>query len=464
MPRRFATEYLGVLVYLARWLLLVLPVGVLVGSACALFLRLLDVATDLRLDHGWLLFLLPLAGALVAMLYQRFEHGAEGGNNLIMDEIHEPGAGGGGVPAKLAPLVLLGTLLTHLCGGSAGREGTAVQMGGSIASVWSRLVPQWLGSDRAANVRTLLMTGVAAGFGGVFGTPLAGAVFALEVPAIGRMSYAAAIPCLMAALIADRTCALWGIAHTVYPQVAEVGVHAAGLGSAFDWALLAKVATAGAIFGLVSRLFSELTHELGARFKAAIAQPVLRPVVGGLLVLVLVGLSGTRDYLGLGVSSPDPSVVTIVSAFHEGGSHAWSWLWKTVFTAVTLGAAFKGGEVTPLFFIGATLGNTLSWLFGAPVALFAALGFVGVFAGATNTPLACTIMAIELFGPGNTVHFAVACFLAYATSGHTGIYLSQRIGTHKMRNTSLPAGASLRAARELRKGNGKAGGSGLDWW
>jgi H+/Cl- antiporter ClcA len=288
------------------------------------------------------------------------------------------------------------------------------------------------------------MSGVAAGFAGVFGTPAAGVVFAMEVPAMGRMSYASALPCLIAALVADRTCALWGIHHTHYPQLVDAGLGAAHTGALLDWLLLGKVALAGALFGLVSRLFSELTHRLTHGFEALIAWPLLRPVVGGALVIAMTYALGTRDYLGLGVTSPEPGAVTIVSAFAPGGAHAWSWLAKLVFTAVTLGAAFKGGEVTPLFFIGATLGNALAGVLGVPVPLLAGLGFVAVFAGATNTPLACTIMAVELFGPAQLLPVAIACFMAYACSGHSGIYLSQRIGTPKTPGPGLPAGSSLR--------------------
>lgn len=165
----------------------------------------------------------------------------------------------------------------------------------------------------------------------------------------------------------------------------------------------------------------------------------------------LVYALGTRDYLGLGVASQDPHVVTILSAFTPGGAHPWSWWWKIVLTAITLSSGFKGGEVTPLFFVGATLGNVLAVLLGAPVDLFAGLGFVAVFAGATNTPLACTIMGIELFGSGHVIYVALACFLAYLFSGHSGIYLSQRIATMKVENPHIPPDTPLRVARQIQQ-------------
>jgi H+/Cl- antiporter ClcA len=415
-------------------------VAIVVGSACALFLWTLDLVTHLRWQVAWLLYLLPLGGLLIGVIYHVFGRSVEGGNNLIMEQIHEPD---GGVPGRMAPLVLIGTVLTHLFGGSAGREGTAVQMGGSIASTFSR----WCSLDDATS-KTLLTAGIAAGFGAVFGTPLTGAVFALEVLAIGRMDYEALIPCLLASLIGDWTCAAWGIHHTAY----HIDSLAATSIAHFDLALVAKAIVAAACFGLVSMLFAELTHVLSHGFKRIVPVAVFRPILGGVIVIALVTLLGTRDYIGLGVTNPSPHGVSIVSSFMAGGVTPWSWWWKLLFTAITLGAGFKGGEVTPLFFIGAALGNVLGHLLGAPIDLFAALGFVAVFAGATNTPLACTLMGIELFGANAAVYIAVTCFFAYLFSGHSGIYSAQRIGTAKGESSlALDPGLSLAAVRKLRR-------------
>ncbi len=421
-----------------KWLLILLPMAALVGSACALFLWSLDVVTQLRWQYTWLLFLLPVAGVAIGFVYHWIGRSVEGGNNLLLDQIHTPG---GGVPRRMAPLILFGTVVTHLFGGSAGREGTAIQMGGSIASGCGRLAHL-----KPTETRILLMAGVAAGFGAVFGTPLAGAVFALEVLMIGSVKYEALLPCFIAAVVADWTCQAWNIHHTSY--------HIAFAGNSIftlNWLLFGKVIIAAAAFGLTSAFFSESSHRLNSFFKTLCPYAPIRPAIGGALVIGLVYLVGTRDYLGLGVNTPDSTGVSIVHFFTQTTIHPWAWWWKIVFTVLTLSCGFKGGEVTPLFFIGAALGNVLAGLLNAPTDLFAALGFVAVFAGATNTPLACTIMGFELFGATYGVYIAAACFLAYVFSGHSGIYLSQRIAIPKSPQSNLPTEVSLRDVHQTQK-------------
>src|ERR1700722_14750542 len=248
-PLKTSSERLFILSHLFRWTLLVIPVALAAGSLVALFLWLLDIAVSFRFAHPWLLFLLPLAGVIIYFLYKLLGKNSEAGNNLIMDEIHTPG---GGVPARMAPLVLLTTVITPLFGGSAGREGTAVQIGGSLANFFAkklRLSP--------ADTRMLLTTGIAAGFGAVFGTPVTGAIFALEVLAMGRIKHDALLPCFIASFLADLTCSAWGIHHTQY----HIGFHEAPTIFLhvihFDLSLLWKVIAIGLLSGLAGLAFAE---------------------------------------------------------------------------------------------------------------------------------------------------------------------------------------------------------------
>ena len=394
----------------ARWLLLAMLVAVLAGTASAWFLWALDRATGTRNAHSWLIWLLPAAGFATGWLYLRYGSAVEGGVNLVITEIKTPGKP---IPLRMAPLVLGATVVSHLFGASVGREGTAVQMGGALADQLTR----WFRLD-AADRRMVLMAGIGAGFASVFGTPLAGAVFALEVLALGRLPltfYRALLPCLAAALLADQVELLWGslldVHHTHY---------AAPLMPAITMSVLGAMALAGVLFGLTARVFSGATHALAGAMKRAIAYAPLRPFTGGVLVALAVWLLGTDQYIGLGIP-------TIVDALQQPlPSH--DFLAKMAFTIVSLGSGFKGGEVTPLFFIGATLGNALAPLLQQPFALLAAVGFVAVFAGAANTPLASTVMAMELFGPEIGVYAALACLVAYACSGRQGIYHAQQAG------------------------------------
>ncbi|WP_208543952.1 voltage-gated chloride channel family protein [Paenibacillus protaetiae] len=408
--------------FVIKWLVLGGLAGVFTGSASALFLASLDWATDARVSHAWLLWLLPAGGALVSFVYWKFGKDASKGNNLILEQIHE---GGGSVPLRMAPLVLAGTIITHLFGGSAGREGTAVQMGGSLS--------EWIGKMLRINAidrKILLMCGVSSGFGSVFGTPLAGAVFGLEVLVIGVIRYEALIPCFIASFVGDKMTAAWGIHHLRYQMGAVPG---------FSMPLLLKVLLASMMFGLTALLFSELTRQLKAWFTKLIKNPVAKSFAGGLLIIGMVYLFGTREYLGL-------SIPLIQQSF-DGTVHGYDFLLKTVFTSVTLGAGFQGGEVTPLFVIGSALGSALAHLFSLPAAFLAAVGFISVFSGATNTPIACFIMGIELFGADGAVYLFLGCLVSYLFSGHTGIYTAQRIGISKSRAVAVQDHATLASVR-----------------
>jgi H+/Cl- antiporter ClcA len=425
MFKNIVSNQISLLKYLIRWTLICIPVAVAIGSMVALFLWLLNWAIHFRFAHPWLLYFLPAAGVVIHLLYKLYGKSAERGNNLIIDEIHEPGAG---VPKRMAPLILVTTVITHLFGGSAGREGTAVQIGGSLANLFAG----WFKLNEAEK-KVVLTAGVAAGFGAVFGTPLTGTIFALEVIAIGRIKYNALLPCLIAGLVGDITVSAWGIHHTLYHvDIVNTAQVIYGLHLPVSLWLLTKVVLASAVFGLASYAFAKAVHIIKNFSLKWITVTWVIPIIGGVAIIALTYVLGKPDYLGLGIDAQYPGAITIVSAFHHTGADAFSWLWKLIYTAITLGTGFKGGEVTPLFYIGATLGNTLAELMNAPVGLFAALGFIAVFAGATNTPLACTLMGIELFGGHYAVFFAVACFTAYFFSGEGGIYSAQRVATSKV--------------------------------
>ncbi|AII50771.1 hypothetical protein N008_02080 [Hymenobacter sp. APR13] len=395
------------LLFSFRWVLLSAIVGGLAGTASAGFLVALDFVTNWRELHPWVIALLPAGGLLVGLLYHYWGKSVEGGNNLLLDEINQPTHL---VPLRMVPLVLMGTLLTHLFGGSAGREGTAVQMGGALADQFSR----WPRLIRRRERRLLLLAGLSAGFASVFGTPLAGAVFGLEVVLLGRLRYDALLPAFLAAAAADYVTRAWGVGHTAYPLLAVPALAPLPLLSA---------AAAGVAFGLAGRLFAGTTHVVSDFYKRTIAWPPLRPVVGGAVVALLIWAAGTTRYSGLGVP-------TIVQAFQEP-LPVYVFALKILFTALTLGAAFKGGEVTPLFFVGATLGNALALVLPLPMPLLAGLGFAAVFAGAANTPLACTLLAMELFGHECGLYAGLACVVSYLFSGHRGIYGAQVVGQAK---------------------------------
>lgn len=389
------------LLHTLKWVVLAALVAVLAGSASALFLHSLDWATRTRETHPWLLAALPLVGGACAWAYLKMGQAVEGGNNLLLEEIHDPKAV---VPLRMAPLILVSTVLSHLCGASVGREGTAVQMGGALSDQLTRLFKL-----QAADRRLLLMAGISAGFGSVFGTPLAGAVFGLEVLAIGRFRHDALLPCLLASVMADQVARLWGVHHTAYV--------ASGL-QAWTIQSLVAVLAAGAVFGLTAMVFARSSHALSRRMAQWLPWSPWRSVVGGaVFALAVWGLGGWR-YLGLGLP--------VIEAAFLGPVPVWDFACKLLATVVTLGTGFKGGEVTPLFFVGATLGNALAPWLHLPVSTLAALGLVGVFAGAANTPLACTLLAVELFGAPLAMPAALACAMSYLCSGHQGIYKAQK--------------------------------------
>ncbi len=394
---------------IGRLLVLGAASGVLAGLASYAFLTALDHATDLRLDHGWIVWLLPVAGLVVGLAYHRIGGAAAGGNGLLIDEIHEPTAW---VPRRMAPLVAVGTVVSHLFGASVGREGTALQMSGSLTDLLSRT----LGLDRRER-RLLLVAALGGGFGAVFGVPWAGTVFALEVQTVRwrfrrRAELVGAawmlVPTAAAAVVGDRVVRALGHDHPARPQV-HVDLSPT---------LVGRVALAGVAFGLAAVTFVVATEGVRAGARRWVSWPPLRPALGGLAVLAGVALVG-RDQLGL-------SLPLLTDALAGDRTSLAVPLLKLAFTAVCLGSGFVGGEVTPLFVIGTTLGAALAPALGVPVVLGAAVGFVAVFGAAANTPVACVVMGVELFGAEAVAPLAVACLVAHLCSGPRSIYATQR--------------------------------------
>ena len=386
-------------------------VGLLAGMASAGFLWLLERVIHVREQHLWLVVCLPAFAALAAWIYLRWGRETEGGNAMVFDEVLQFR---GQVRSRMAPLVLLATLLTHLGGGSAGREGTAVQMGASLARTLGKLPWRWLRLTRSRQ-RLLLMAGVSAGFGSLFGTPVAGAIFGMEVIVVNELHLEGLVICTVASLAGDLMARFLGVHHP----------HWAVTALPFTAGLALKVALFALPVAAVAAVFTEGIQLLAKQARQWLANPILRAAMGGLAVAVLALLAGSTQYLNLGT-------VWLPRVFQGGaGVPPWAFAAKLLFTVVTLAFGLKGGEVTPLLVIGALLGCTLAPLLGLPPAYLAVIGYVCVFAAASNTPLASTLLGAELFGAEFIPALALTGFLAYVLVGHRSIYGMGRLSKAK---------------------------------
>ena len=386
---------------LSKWLLLIALIGIIIGSISAFFLEALDFVTSQRDGQMYWVYALPLGGLIIGYSYFYLDKGIKGGNNHLIKEMVLPKKR---IHWKMTPLVLFGTLATHLFGGSAGREGTAVQMGGATADQFSGII----NNDQKTR-KTIIRMGVAAGFASVFGTPLAGILFTFELARDKKVDFKSVIPIVLVSYIADYTCTFWGVGHTTY-EISQLPEHTL---SNFLWVVLAAL-----LFGLSALFFNYLKKGFIALFDYSVKFAPLKPFIGGVVILIAVLVIDSTKFLGLGIP-------TIEAAFHTQET-IYTALIKIVFTAFTLGAGFKGGEATPLFFIGATLGSALILFIPLPISFLAGLGFIAVFAGSTNTPLACIAMGVELFGIAALPYYIIVCIIAFLITGNTSVYSQQR--------------------------------------
>lgn len=388
-----------------KWLVIGGLVGGVGGVVGALFHLGVSYATEVRLAHPWVLYLLPAGGLVIAGLYKLCK--LEGrGTNAVIESVHF----GKEVPVLLVPLIFVSTVITHLCGGSAGREGAALQIGGGIGFEAGRLLR--LGEK---DLPLATLCGMSAVFSALFGTPLTAAIFAMEVISVGVFYYAGLIPCLTAALVGYLVSLLMGVSPTRF-AVADPGLD--------PWTMLLVILLAIGC-AVVSILFCRGLQKTGKLAARLLPNPYGRVLVGGALVIVLTLLVGNTNYNGAGMEMVEQAV--------SGEAEPWAWLWKLLFTAVTIGFGYKGGEVVPSFFVGACFGCVLGGAMGLPAGFGAAIGLVAVFCGAVNCPIASVFLSIELFSTGDVLYFAMACAISYLLSGYCGLYSSQTILYSKMR-------------------------------
>ena len=400
---RAAVRFLRVF---AKWLVIASVTGAVGGLIGAAFHLSVDGVNALRESFPKLLWLLPVIGVVIAFIY-RFTHLESEGTNAVIDSIHL----GERIPLGLVPVIFASTVLTHLGGGSAGREGAALQIGGGLGWSTGRLFRL-----DEKDMRLATLCGMSALFSALFGTPLTATIFALEVISVGVVYYSGLVPCLTAALAAFGVTRLFDIAPTRF------AVEAPALSPDILW----RVAVLGVACAVMSIVFCETMHRSERLISRTVKNPYLRAAAGGLVIIALTYICGSTDYNGAGTA-------VISRAIADGQAEPAAFLLKLVFTAITLGCGFRGGEVVPTFFIGATLGCVLGPILGIPAGFAAAVGLVALFCGAVNCPVASVILSVELFGSGGTVLFAVACAISYMLSGYTGLYSSQKIMYSKLR-------------------------------
>ncbi|MEG1243116.1 MAG: chloride channel protein [Oscillospiraceae bacterium] len=382
-------------------------IGLVVGGVSSGFYFAFNFVTRLFNENSWLLYLLPVGGLAIVLLYKLCGMERDRGTNFVLLAVRENAV----LPLKTAPLVFISTLITHLFGGSSGREGAILQIGGSISSSIGRLMRL---DDKDSRIVT--MCGMSAAFAALFGTPLTAAVFSMEMVSVGVMYYAAIVPCTLSAILGLSLAKLLGVAPTAFVLS---GV------PAFSLVVLLQVMALGVGCALLSIVFCRLTHWAPKLYERFLPNKFLRIAAGGLIVIALSTLLGTRDYNGSGSA--------VIGAAIAGSARPEAFLLKMLLTAITLGAGFKGGEIVPVFFTGATFGCTVAPLIGLSPGFGAAIGLVSVFCGVTNCPMTSILLAMELFGGVSMPLFAIACGVSYMLSGYYSLYSEQKIVYSKLK-------------------------------
>ena len=404
--KRHLRSAVGYLLVCLKWLVLAALVGCVVGPLGAAFGLALNWANATRAAQPWLLYLLPVSGLVIVFLYEHFD--PDGGSvNQVFTSVRERKP----VRLRSAPLIFVSTVITHLFGGSSGREGAALLLGGSVSGNLGKVLRL-----EHRDCRLMTMCGMAGAFSAIFGTPLAATIFTLEVVDVGSMQYAALLPCLLSSLVGVFISGRMGLAPEAFPLQAEAAATPLNL---------ARVIVLGALLAALSIFFCELLHIAPKLYKKYLPNPYLRIMAGGVLILALTKLLGTTDYNGAGAA--------VIEAAIDGQALPYAFLLKMLFTALTLGAGFKGGEIVPIFFTGATFGCVVAPLLGLPPQLGAALGMIALFCGCTNSPLASICLAIEVFGGRCISLFALACAVSYMLSSYFSLYREQHFMHSKLR-------------------------------
>lgn len=403
------------LVIFGKWLVFSLLTGVIVGSVGTAFAYCMQYVTTIRQNHVWLIGGLPFAGMLIVLLYKLCHQEHNKGTNMVITAIRTDEL----IHARTAPLIFISTLLTHICGGSAGREGAALQLGGSIGESIGRVF-RFDEKDRTI----IIMCGMSAAFSAVFGTPLAAVVFPMEMVSVGIMYYAALVPCTVASLTAHQIAVFFGV-HGEHFEIGAIPELTAET--------VVKMGLIAILCAFLSILFCILLHQTEKYLKRWLKNPYLRIAVCGCGVILLTVLFGT-DYNGTGMD-------VITQAVEGGQVYYGAFLLKLIFTALTLGAGYKGGEIVPSFFLGATFGCTLGNLLGISPMLCAAAGMIGVFCGVTNSPMTALFISFELFGMEGMFYYLIMIAICYMLSGYFGLYKSQKIMYSKSEPTYINRGS-----------------------